>query len=153
MNRLLKALLGATRVHHHFTTAYCRWSHGPVERICREVFRACRALLSECKLAPHDWPFVTEAVRSISKQYHLRRLGLRDDATTGVFRTPLKVFTGHKQVRPLLHALPIGSFPNSCTSDEGRAGQLRNIRDLQEARHDMHKQVDGRVSESRMREI
>ena len=36
-NMLIKSLTEESRVHHHFTTAYCPWSNGSVERICREV--------------------------------------------------------------------------------------------------------------------
>ena len=46
-HRLLEDFARELRSHHHFTTTYSPWSNGSVERICREVLRACRALLSE----------------------------------------------------------------------------------------------------------
>ena len=59
-NQLIDELTSELRVHHHFTTAYSPWANGSVERVCREVLRATKALCSEWKLAPRDWPAVTE---------------------------------------------------------------------------------------------
>ena len=59
-NQLLSELSSEFRVHHYFTTAYSPWANGTMERVCREVLRACRALCSEWKLALQDWAAVTE---------------------------------------------------------------------------------------------
>ena len=45
-NRLMDELTREFHAAHHFTTAYSPWANGSVERICREVLRACKALLS-----------------------------------------------------------------------------------------------------------
>lgn len=55
-NELIKGLTDQFRVSHHFTTAYTPWANGTVERVCREVLRAYRALQSEWRLTPQDWP-------------------------------------------------------------------------------------------------
>jgi len=62
-NNLIKELVSELRTKHHFTTAYSPWANGSVERICREVLRATKALISEWKLSPKEWPAVTEAVQ------------------------------------------------------------------------------------------
>eukprot|EP00171_Calliarthron_tuberculosum_P014724 IDg14724t1 len=49
-NELIKALREATKSSHHFTLAYCPWSNGTVEVVCRELLRTSRALLSELQL-------------------------------------------------------------------------------------------------------
>ena len=46
-NELMKSLTDELRIRHHFTTAYSPWANGSVERVCREVLRACKALSSE----------------------------------------------------------------------------------------------------------
>jgi transposase InsO family protein len=51
-NEVVRSLREKTRGQHHFTLAYCPWSNGAVERVCRELLRATRALLSEFKLPP-----------------------------------------------------------------------------------------------------
>ena len=39
-----------------------------MERVCHAVLRACKALLSEWKLAPKDYPAVSECVESVLNQ-------------------------------------------------------------------------------------
>lgn len=92
-NQLVAQLTSELRVHHHFTTDYSPWANGSVERVCREVLRAAKALCSEWKLAPRDWPEVTECVQSVLNHAPLRRLGLHGRNVSGVYRTPAEVFT------------------------------------------------------------
>lgn len=153
VNHTLKELTKEFRVQHHFTTAYSPWSNGSVERVCREVLCAFKSLLSEWKLAPNDWPCVTECTQSIINHAPLRRLGLRDKQNPRVFRTPLEVFTSLKPSRPLMRALPQARYPNAFLND---AAQLRRILDIdaaQQALDSMHKDVQGKVSASRRRAI
>ena len=89
---LINDLIAETRAQHHFTTAYCPWANGTVERVCQEVLRTTTALLHEMRPAPTDWPSVLECVQSVLIQSPLRRLGPRDGAPAGVHRTPLQVF-------------------------------------------------------------
>jgi hypothetical protein len=57
-NEVVRSLREKTRGLHHFTLACCPWSNWTVERACRELLRAARALLSEFKLPPEAWPSV-----------------------------------------------------------------------------------------------
>ena len=82
-NELIKNLSKELFVKHHFTTAYSPWANGTVERVCREVLRACKALLHEFRLASNDWPAVTECLQSVINHAPLTRLGLRDPAQPG----------------------------------------------------------------------
>ena len=46
MNELNEELFSKYKVRRHFTTAYSPWANSTVERVCREVLRSCKALLS-----------------------------------------------------------------------------------------------------------
>lgn len=122
-NTLVKSLTKNLNASHHFTTACCPWANGSIERICREVIRACRALLSEMKLSPLKWPAISESVQCILNQAPLRRSGARKNEP-GIYRTPLEVFTGHRPMRSLIRALPIHEYKNVDTIDSARAIQL-----------------------------
>ena len=74
-NKIMQALWKWFRFSHHFTTAYTPWANGTVERVCREVKRACMALLSEWRLSPREWPSITECVQSILNQAPLNGWG------------------------------------------------------------------------------
>ena len=148
-NRLLKDLTREMKVQHHFTTAYSPWANGTVERVCKEVLRATRALLSELRLPPTSWPAVLEMVQSILNQSPWKRLGSRENSPRGIYRTPLEVFTSCRPRRPLLKALPIGDYSNTMSLDEARARQLCGIEELQGAMELMHKDVKGLISSSR----
>lgn len=142
-NQLIKDLTDELKVNHHFTTAYSPWANGSVERVCREVLRACKAVLHEFRLAQKDWPAVTECIQSVINQAPLRRLGLRDSAVPGVFRTPLEVFTSHRPTRPLLSALPVEKYKDVPTIREVRARQLIDIEVTQGALEGIHRNVQG----------
>lgn len=117
---------------HHFTTAYSPWSNGTVEHVYTEVLRACTALWSEWKLSAQDWPAVIEILKSIVNHAPLRRLGLRSSYRRNVFRSPLEVFTGHKQRRPLIRALPPSNLTAALMNDGLRAAELIRIEELKE---------------------
>ena len=140
-NVLLRSLVEEARTQHHFVTAYCPWVNESVERMCREVLRACKALLSEWSLSPMDWPGITECMQSVLNHAPLTRLGLRDPNAKGVYRTPLEVLTGHRPVRPLLRAMPISDYPSAIACDELHARQLIGIATLQHAAESMHREV------------
>lgn len=70
-----------------------------------------------------------------------------------MFRSPLEVFTGQKPVRPLLRALPVADYLMAKTADEIQARKLTGIDCLQDALHEMHRDVRGLISKSRQRQI
>lgn len=57
-NELIRILCASTKSSHHFTLAYCPWSNGTVEVVCRELLRATKAILSELQLPHKTWPSV-----------------------------------------------------------------------------------------------
>lgn len=152
-NTLFKGIMKETKAKHHFTTAYCPWSNGSVERVCQEVIRATKAVTHELLISPKHWPAVLECVQSILNQSPLRRLGLRDKETPGVFRTPLEVFTTMKPNRPLLRALPIRKYAHCKSIDHIRALQLIEIDKIQSKIEEIHRDVEKNISASRQKSI
>lgn len=152
-NELLGSLASETHTKHHFTTTYTPWANGMVERVCREVLRASRVLLSELKLAEQDWPAVSECIQSIINGAPLRRLGRRKNSRDSVYRSQIEVFTGHKLMRPLIRALPIKEYRSVATMDEIEARQLAGVQELQDSLHKMHGDIAGLGSKSRKRSI
>ena len=113
--------------------------------MCREVLRACRALLSEWNLSPMDWPRITERMQSVLNHAPLTKLGLRDLNAKGVYRILLEVFTGHRPVRPLLRAMPISDYPSAIACDELLDRQLIGFATLQRAAESAHREVHIRL--------
>jgi hypothetical protein len=92
-NEVVRSLREKTRGLHHFTLAYCPWSNGTVERVCRELLRATRALLSEFKLPPEAWPSVLPMVQA----------GLNNAASVRMQgKCPKEVFLGLPPDSPLV---------------------------------------------------
>lgn len=139
---LFKGVTSDLKVNHHFTTAYSPWANGTVERVCKEVLRACQALLLEFKLSPKEWPSVTECIQSILNQSPLKRLGLRDKSDPQVYRSPLEVFTSHLPSRPLLRALPIEKYQTLPSLSIIRAQQVADIDAVQHSLEEMHRDVE-----------
>lgn len=91
-NQLVKLLCQKLKSRHHFTLAYCPWSNGTVEVVCRELIRTTRALLSEFQLPRSAWPDVLPLVQFALNNTKLPRLSNQ---------CPLTVFTGLPQSSPL----------------------------------------------------
>ena len=117
------------------------------------MLKACRALLSEWRLGPKEWPCVLECVQTVLNHAPLKRLGLRNPKVPDVYRTSLEVFTGHKPVRPLMRARPIKRFWEARNDDELQLRQILDIKRLQEAMEKMHSHVTEAVSNIRARAI
>jgi hypothetical protein len=77
---------------HHLTTSYSPLVNGTVERACKEVLRASRALLSEFRLPPTQWHLVYKIVQGILNNFGSPQRG-------GL--TPLTIFTGRPADSPL----------------------------------------------------
>ena len=144
-NNLIRLLTEELRIGHHFTTAYSAWENGSVERVCYNPcgVKACELGLACC----------TRMRSSVLNSAPIRRIGLRDAAVPGVYRTPLEVFTGYKPVGSLIRALPLEIYAHAKTDDEVRFLQLLGIDDVQEALVLMHREVNGVVSGSRKRSV
>lgn len=90
--KLIKKLREELKCEHYSTLAYCPWSNGTVEVVCRELIQTARALLSESQHPHTSWTPVLPIVQSVLNKLILPRLG------NG---SPLKAFTGVPQDSPL----------------------------------------------------
>ena len=136
-------------IKHQFITAYSPWANGTVERCCREVLRTIRALLSELKLAPQDWPKIINMVQVVLNESPVARLGMNEDNTC---RTPLQVMTG---IRPTRDSSLQGDlrFIHGGDLTRNKIGTITNLDELQKAIENVHKNVSDRVSAERARQI
>lgn len=103
--QVMASLTEDAKVRHHFTTPYCPWANGTVERLCREVLRAGRALLSEWRMMATEWPNILDCIQTVINQSPVERLGKKEGEQE--WRTPVEVFTGHKPTLILARPLPL----------------------------------------------
>ena len=152
-NELIRNLSKELWAKHHFTTAYSTLANGTLERVCREVLRACKALLHEFRLAPKDWPAVTEFLQSVIDHTPSIRLELRDPADPGVYRTPQAVVTSHKLTRPFLSNLPVAKFSELPGLTDIRPRQVIGIEATKAPLENMHRDIAGRIATSRAKAV
>jgi hypothetical protein len=128
-NQVMDGVRKALRSQHHFTTAYSPWANGTVERACREVLRATRALLSEFQLNSKQWPEVARIVQSVlnnSPSPHRGNIA------------PITAFTGRAPDSPL-RSLVTPDTNVTLTLDDVQAQQLLQIQELRLAVDEIHK--------------
>jgi Integrase core domain/Integrase zinc binding domain len=130
-NTVLEDFRRALWSRHHFTTAYSPWANGTVERACKEVLRASRALLSEFRLRPASWPEVIKIVQTIINNSPSPQRGNI---------APLAAFTGRPADSPLLSIVAPNtgetkSLPNIHLQ------QLTELNALRPAVHEIHKRA------------
>lgn len=82
----------ALHCHHNFTLPYTPQANGTVERVCRELLRCCRALLSEFRLTETRWPDVLPIIQSVLNS---------TNSSTLNHLPPITVFTGLPPDNPL----------------------------------------------------
>ncbi|CAN0093861.1 unnamed protein product, partial [Ascophyllum nodosum] len=131
---------------HHFGVANVSWSHGTVERMNRVVVKTFRAVFSERRRPPSEWPLALGAVQWALNSAYRERMGT----------TPFQMMTG----RPPATAMPVltGESGDAWTVEEldvsceqmqsWVAGWMREQEDL---RHDVVKRV--REQRERVREV
>ena len=138
-NTVMTALRKSLAIKHHFTTAYTPWANGTVERVCREVLRAARALLSEFRMRRKQWPSVVKIIQSVLNNSPSKHRGNI---------APLTGFTGRKPDRPLASILK--DHTSTVHSMEFiRAQQLINTELLGKAIDRIHKRVKDNAEKGR----
>lgn len=137
-------------ISHKLTMAYSPWSNGTVEAANRNFMAAVRALTTEAKLGPHDWPELIAPQASIINEAPTSRLGKRPD---GVFRSPLEVMTELQPRRLLLRSGGTATKTERLTLERIKAEQLSSITALAAALEEMHKKVVLTVSKNRARQL
>jgi hypothetical protein len=130
-NKVIEALQHALGAHHHFTTARCPWANGTVEVVMREVLRCCRALLSEWRMQPREWPRVIKVVQMVLNHSPSPSLG-------GV--APVTAMTGLPAMHPLDQLAVPGSV-KTATLSEIVANRKVNVTKLKLALDEMHQRT------------
>ena len=69
--QVMQMVSSRLKVVHYFGMAYVSWSHGTVERMNREVAKTFRAVLSERRRPPSEWPLALGLCSGLS----IRRTG------------------------------------------------------------------------------
>lgn len=107
-NRVMELLAPEHRVNHHFKAAYIPWVNGTVNNENRRIQVSWTALLTELKLAPHDWPRVIPLITLILNEAPSHNLGKR---SKGSFHTSHEETTGIQSCRNVLVCdIPLSSM-------------------------------------------
>jgi hypothetical protein len=127
---------------HNFTTAYSPWANGTVEAVCKQTIRAVRAMLSEMKLAPEEWPCVLPAIQAVlNNSPSSHRAG----------QTPLTAFTGHVRDSPISLTIqhPITNKSLSLVKAQQLAESVKFTKQVEK----LHKEVTDKVSRQRHKQM
>ena len=77
---------------HHFTTAYCPWANGTVERANRDLSSIFKCILGEFKMPLDQWPLVLPVVQFVLNN-------TQQESLSGL--APIQVFMGREPSSPL----------------------------------------------------
>ena len=131
---------------HHFGVANISWSHGTVERMNREVVRTFRAVLSERRRPPSEWPLALGAVQWALNSAYRERMGT----------TPFQMMTGRPPAT--LMSVLAGKDGDTWTVEEldVSCGKMQSwvagwVREQEDLRRDVVKRV--REQRERVREV
>lgn len=92
---------------HSFTSAYCHWANGTVERLCREVLRIAEAFLSELRLSEGQWSTIEKGIQKAVNQSPAEHLGKDND---GKMLCSMKSFTVLNLTALLIRPSPLPRF-------------------------------------------
>lgn len=125
-------------IKHHFTAAYCPWSNGTVERVCKEVIRIARSLLSEWKLSAGQWPAILDKIQRVINHSPVERLGKDKNGNT---RCPVEVFLGIKPSQFVALPKPLRKYKDFKSTSEERCRQIIIIEKIHTALEEMHRGI------------
>lgn len=126
---------------HHLLTPYCPWANGTVERLCKEVFRASRALLNEWRMSPTNRPAVIHCIQAIINQTPLKRFGVGRDASNKRWKCHMEAFAGLQPKGLVLQPLGLKEFRHQESLEEQRAREITHMDDVHTALEHLHKEV------------
>ena len=133
-NQLVARLTTLMGIEHHFTTAYCPWSNGTIERMNREIIRLLRALRSEYRIPTPQWICLVPLV-----QYVLNTN--KFDSLAGM--SPIQVVTGRVPASPLALVFRSGKRVRQVVVGRVAVEDIRErTNELQAALVEIHKKVD-----------
>lgn len=145
---LMTSLTKDARLSHHFIAPYCLCTNRTVERLCKEVLRISKTLLSEWKLPVIQCPSTVEAVQRVINQWPLKRLGKTSEGRT---RCSMKIFTGLRQAPLLICPTSLRKCRDTKAIHEARLNEIANVSSLYDAIERIHKEVSENNSANRAR--
>lgn len=116
----------------------------------RYIKRAYLSLLSEMKLAPTDWLGTLNLIQTALNEAFLNQLCQN---AAKVFMSPLEVMTGLKPIMNKVIYSPNLPRKGMISLDTFRAHEVMDIKRLQKAFKEMHKDVMTIVTKNRLRQI
>eukprot|EP00173_Palmaria_palmata_P000654 Plantae.Rhodophyta-Palmaria_palmata.ctg13165.p1 GENE.Plantae.Rhodophyta-Palmaria_palmata.ctg13165~~Plantae.Rhodophyta-Palmaria_palmata.ctg13165.p1 ORF type:complete len:337 (-),score=45.86 Plantae.Rhodophyta-Palmaria_palmata.ctg13165:285-1295(-) len=138
-NSLMHSLNRLLHSQHHFTAPNSPHANGTVERVCREVLRCCRALLSEFRLKEQEWPQVLPIIQSVLNNSVVASLGNK---------APLTAFTDLPADNPIRLILP-SSTATPKALDEIKVLQLMQVEMLHDSLAQVHRDIVQRQTDRR----
>jgi hypothetical protein len=143
-NQIMLCLQKKLKAKHHFTTAHCPWANGTIESACKQVIRVSRALLSDLKMSVDDWDKVVPVIQSVLNNSPASRLQNR---------TPMYVFTSHKDTTPLALILEGVKEVEIASFDFIKAQKLIEMEKTAKIMAEIHTQVVAQSTKTRTRAI
>jgi len=116
--QVVRDVLGGWNVGQYFTTAYCPFSNGCIERVNRDIKKMMHTLMSVHRLEMDEWPQMVPIVQSMVNQRPAPRLDNK---------APITVFTGHPRTEPMDAIRLVDDTFKHVNWDE-RPGKLELIR-------------------------
>ena len=145
VNDTISEIAHLTKTHHHFTLAYCPWTNGTVEVVCRELLRATRAILHEFQLPATMWRTTISMVQGALNNCKLKSLNNK---------CPLELFTGHRQYSPVtaIATKVKGATVVHSLSDTRLDGIMKTL-SMHDKLEDMHRDIEKSTSRRRKNAI
>jgi hypothetical protein len=130
-NEVVQRVQKELKAKHHSTTAKCPWSNGTIEFACKQVIRVFRAILLVLRMHADEWPEVVNMVQSVLNNSSSTKLNKR---------TPMQVFSGHAETKPLALMLK-DNVPVNAPLDFIKAQMLVEVEKLSKVLTEIHAQV------------
>jgi hypothetical protein len=117
-SKLMHELAKYFNIEHHFTTAYCPWSNGSVERANRDLKGLLKVILTQVGCSVDDWPYVLPAVMNV--------MNSTSSATLGDY-APKEIFIGMPRYDPFQYIIT----PHGTEDIESRIDKINlNAEDI-----------------------
>ena len=94
--KLIHELSKFFNIEHHFTTAYCPWSNGSVERVNRDIKGLLKVMVQSSGTESDMWPYLLPAVMNV--------INSTSSATLGGF-APKEIFVGMPRYDPFQYII------------------------------------------------
>lgn len=118
----MQALANDYRIRHR-SIPYFPWGNGTFESVNRSILAACRAISTELKLGPEDWPEIIDLMQNILNGSPLARRRNLEESTRSIHRYQIpQRFTCWIRSGPIIHEdIHSGSYKSRETHQHREA--------------------------------